>query len=1304
MQVLRRLARIWTVLLAVVLLTLGVGLLLRWLAPRALGVPAPALLQSTPADGAVGVLPRHELVLRFHGPMNRATTEAALRLDPPTPGHLHWSDDAQTLRFVPTTALLPATDYTLLVSAEAQGRWWQPLAEPLRINFRTAALPAVVTALPQGLAVPLDSAMAVIFSQPMVAAAQLEQPFDLHYLQIEPPLDVAARWVDPSTLVIEPQTPLHAATHYTATISADLADLRGVDLGQPFMWRWSTAWPEILDLSPAEAERWVGPHQPWLLSLSAPLDLDCLRAALRLDPPTEYTLSSTQIAATQVVTITPTLHWAYGQDYQVALQPSDPALADPPPLSWRLRVAPEPGLIAFFPGQGQALAQGQEVRLIFRTPMEAAGVQAGLRLDPPVDDLRVQVRETEVRLQASLLPSTAYTLTLTPDLRDRLGESLGITRTVQLHTAPAEPLLRIPAAQGHLLVLPLGEQVQLEVEHINLAQLDLSLYPLDLPTLVRAINLEPDQWRDFAPERYGQTLLRRWQVALRDSPDQLVPSQVRLELADTSALPQGIYYLRVRSPAGPQLDLLVQVSNLSLSMREHGAQMLVWATQRTAGEPVADLPLLLYADDALLARGQTDADGVWRVPVVRDADLATSYLVLADGDQPALVQREVVPPDLPPRLLLFLDQPSYQPGDSLEVDGFVRVPRADGAFSLPTQDLECHMQLEQPADQPLVQAACRVEQGIVRGTLAIPPAQEPGRMQLRVTLGEVVAHVPFDLLAPTEALDLHLDAALPPAPPQVRLNLRSRVLAVHERPQLELFSLDGAGRPLPDQPLKVAVYRTTSNNPAPLLVRSLRTDAQGRADLQLVQLQAGHYRVVASLGEVQATAPLWVTRDGYSGWENPPAQVALVTDRDHYQPGDVARILITAPVRSGFLLLTSANGSLGDHQVRELRAGQILDLEITPQMAPMLNLAALLAVGETRLAGASTIWVDAVQDVPDLGLSAASDPYAPGATATLTMTNPLVSEVLVTLSPADTPDLVTQFAAWHAATPADGVLVGGMGYLVPLSAGGAGDAERQLRIPLPNQRGEWRVRLYAALPNGQIVTDAITVTTQQPLDLVLHAPPALRLGDQAEVTLWLHNTSPISQQVDVRLLVLGGELEGDTPALHTITLEPSTRQVLVWRVAPRQAAQVLNLRYSLRGPQIREQISQEIAILPDLPALAADNAGLRLYPVWKDLTTGQPISLDTLPTGQVVALDLTLIALQPLPAGHLAVELPAALRVEAQHLPTGWASGDLNRLSLPLTYPDLAPGVYRVRLVLRVAYAGRFMRTPTGSPMIVSEP
>ncbi|NTV64568.1 MAG: alpha-2-macroglobulin, partial [Oscillochloris sp.] len=718
-----------------------------------------------PGDGATGVLPQSVLVLEFSEAMNRAATQAAIELTPATTGSFQWSVDARQLTFTPDSTLSPDTDYTLRLGTGALSRWWHPLDTPYEIRFHTAPLPAVIAALPNGNDTPLDGALAVIFNQPMVAPEALNQPVTLPQLQIEPSAAVQLHWLDQMTLLVRPAHPWRAATHYTATISPDLSDLHGATLGQPFSWHWSTAWPSPLARTSVAATRRVGAHQPLVLTLSAPLDERLLRTALRTDPPAAVEISTAQISTTQVVTLTPQLGWEYDRTYQVWLQTDDPHLTPAPDLAWRFQVEPQPSLIAFFPGQDQSLAAEQEVRLIFSTPMDESALRDGLRIDPPVGELGLRVHETEVRLQPDLQPSQAYTITIAASTRDRSGEPLGISETLRLRAAAGEPTLRAPAARSNVISVPANQTVRILLERINLSQLDLSLYQLDTPTAVRAMGLAADEWASFNPERYGQHLTRSWQLRLNDPRDTPTKSLIPVEINTDEALPTGFYYLRVRAHEGPQADLLLQVSQLHLTLSQNDSQVLVWATDQTNGRPIADVPLMLYAGEVLVAHGQTDAAGVWKQALQRP-DAAGQYLVIADGADPALVrgdwQTSPAEPN-PPRYhtLLFLSRPSYLPGESVQLSGFVRVQSGDQRLALPAADTNCRMRLESDhAAKPSVSTSCTIlSTGIVSGSLPLASSQPPGDYRLLVQVGDSNSTLALRVTSAEATAELHVSEA-----------------------------------------------------------------------------------------------------------------------------------------------------------------------------------------------------------------------------------------------------------------------------------------------------------------------------------------------------------------------------------------------------------------------------------------------------------------------------------------------------------------------------------------------------------------
>lgn len=1311
MPLLRRLARIWFFGLAITVATLALGLLTRFLAPYAPWNDAPVLAATTPNNGAVDVLPRSMITLTFSRPMNRGATIDALRIDPPTAGRFGWSDDGRTLSFQPERAFSPAISYTLSLGPGAMSRWWRPIDSRAQISFSTATLPSVVTALPDGSGVARDGSIAVIFSQPMVSAATLGQPVNLSTLKIDPPVELTARWETPNTLLLRPTAMLAAAQRYTVTVGSALADLRGVELGAPYSWSFTTAWPAVIDLQPADGARWVSPHQPLTLRLDAPLPSTLIERALQLDPPVDGTVESAIIGATQLITFTPQLGWEHGSTYVAKLvAPPGSDLADPPVTPWRFNVEPPPGLVAFFPGQGQLLPPGQAVRLIFATPMDADSLRAGLRIEPSVADPSISVDETEVRLLPELQASTTYTITIAAATRDRSGEPLGAETTVQLRTTAAAPALRVPAAAQRPLISVPVNQTTIEFERTNLDTLNLEIYKLDAPTLLRALNLTKDEWDSFNPERYGQSLGRRWQLNLPGIANQPTRTPINVALVEGQPLDPGAYYLRATSPQGPRSDLLLLVTSVNLILRQSDSQILVWATDASSGAPLADLPLALYAADALITRGRTDASGVWALPVQRQPD-DPPYLVLAEGSAPAVVsgaQLAGLDQSSEPRQrsLLFLDRLSYSPGDQVRVGGLTRRQAADGSLTLPT-NTACQLKLQEvegPAPPAPQQPGCQVDPatGIVSATLQLSPRQLPGHYELQVEVSDEMVSLPLEVIGPQSdtrvefqpgdssiAVQLERDG-LPlagtmvswtmrlqpqPAPvvegfhfatpaaeshilsgsglsdsngrldiaislpagmssalryqidatigaegsaqtqagghglvggsrPYIGIRLPSRFVRDNQRGIVELIAVDSRGQPVAGVPITVHLYRPgkpTGQGTTPLLSRNATSNAQGRADIEIVQLNPGAYDVEAGSGGLTTRQALWVSSSRFTGWQNPPGQVSVIAERSVYRPGDVVQLLVTSPYAEANLLLTIEHGSLHDSLVRSLRAGQPITFTITPDMIPGVNVGATLAAGAERRVGSASLLVQDDQPAPNVSLSSEHNTYPPGATAALTITSDpglIISDTLLTITPVDaepmTPSTLKRLMpgpppAMTVAGISDlepgiksqsaELTIGASGYLThPLDRAG-GNGQWISRVTLPDRPGSWWVTMYAATRAEQIAVASTLISTSVPLELTPIVPSLLRPSDRAKAELRVHNTTALTQELQIRLQAAGADIDVQTPTERRLQLAPGATQQLTWTFSPRPGVQVVSLRIS-SGSSVP-------IIVRDLPVVAS---------------------------------------------------------------------------------------------------------------------
>jgi alpha-2-macroglobulin len=1431
MRILRPFGRVWTILLGITVLGLFLGLAMRMLLPAAPWISRPTLIALSPAPGEADVVPRSSISLRFSLPMNRRSVEQALLIDPPTQGTLTWNDEATELTFRPTVSLTPAMTYTITLGPAALGRWWQPLAPTPPGRFRTAPLPSVVSTLPEGTAVATTAPLALVFSQTMVDQQALSQPASLP-LVINPPLPVAANWLDERTVLLQPLEPMRPATTYSARLAASLTDARGIALEQPVSWGWTTAWPALLARSPDNEARQVGPRTALTMTLAAPVELDKLRAALSITPAVAGELSaSTTISGTQVITFTPTVGWQPNQSYSVALASSAQ------PTVWRFTTSPDPGIVSLFPGQGQILPRGQALRLRFSTPMDLASLQTNLQIEPSVDPFALEVNDAEVRLMPDLAPSSTYTLTIGPQARDRNGTALGTAYTLTLRTATAPANLEIAAAIDRVVSLPISRTASLTVTYTNLAALDMALYRLDEATLVRVLNFGASEWGDFRPERYGLQLQQQWRVALATPTDQQLQATVPISQSDGNPLAAGAYYLRARTSEGPRADLVVLVQPLLLGLITNNQNVLVWVVDR-AGQPVANQQVTIYNSNGAIALGSTDSSGLYRARVASSVNPA-NLLAVASDTIGVVRQGWLAAPPAPdsPELASFLfpERHTYRAGETVLLHGFARRQNSNGSISFPAGSSPCRLQLQplasnssaRPATRginaselaiPAAQVGdCMINNrtGVISASISLPASLAPGSYLLRSTIDDSVneqllqvapaepvadlalvgeldsqGNVLLDIqragepltsapvrwqlhLLPTTtspfptgyviserapyprlsssgtaqtnqtgqitiplpqvltrtltyALDLvveepggetgflSLHGQLDGQAPWLGLRLPQRALTSADLPRIELLARDGDGAPRPDTTISVALYRGTTISGSPALERRARTDDQGLASLELVQLTPGEYQVVARLEGIEVRDRLVVTRAAFTGWNNPPQQISVVPDRASYQVGDIAQLVVTSPTISGTGLLSISTGRETTSSVVTIEAGALLTVTITPEMAPAARVGLLLAANNGLLGGGALLPVEAPPPALLGSLVAEQTSLPAGASLPITFTAVTTSQVLIAISSAEDPlaqiDLAAQLQAGYS--PDQHLARSRLAGELPLPSGQPTMPAMALaeaptivlppqnvpagqplvvELPLPERTGRWRVIAYATAETNRFLAASVEITTTPTISAQLLLPTRLHQGDRAIVTLDLRNPGSELQNVVVQLNSIGAQIAFSTPARRQRSLAGGQQERLAWEISAGSAT-TATLALTLEAGPEQQVFTSTLAIL-DAPAAPSTSPlpGVALQQSYHDPTNGRLLDPATIQVGSLINIRATLVTAQPLGELELQLALPGALRlVRLLPEPAFDAEGEPETGMISYRATELVAGMYQVSYLARVIASGDY--------------
>ncbi|HEY0072283.1 MAG TPA: Ig-like domain-containing protein [Chloroflexia bacterium] len=129
-------------------------------------VAVPNPVHMLPAAGSADVPTASLLQMRFDQPMDRASVEGALSIDPPLAGTFQWTADNE-VSFVPSQpGLLRGVSYTAVLSHSARSMSGTPIEKPLEWSFNTTK-PHMVISPGHGSMLPLTGTLSLVFDAPM---------------------------------------------------------------------------------------------------------------------------------------------------------------------------------------------------------------------------------------------------------------------------------------------------------------------------------------------------------------------------------------------------------------------------------------------------------------------------------------------------------------------------------------------------------------------------------------------------------------------------------------------------------------------------------------------------------------------------------------------------------------------------------------------------------------------------------------------------------------------------------------------------------------------------------------------------------------------------------------------------------------------------------------------------------------------------------------------------------------------------------------------------------------------------------
>jgi len=651
----------------------------------------PALIETDPPLNSV-IGHQSPITFYFDQAMNESSVDSALSGLPE--GTFTWSDEA-TLIFTPTQPYSASTKLNVVIANSVQSASGFGISEPIQISFTVADYLRGTNLLPKANTtdVNVDAAIAISFNQPVVAlgtdSSSLPPAFN-----IQPSVLGHGEWINTSTYVFYPQTPMQGGTEYAVSVNDTLRSVTGVGLdgSVPNAWKFVTSRPRIVSLEPS-SEGPIPLDPEIKLTFNQPMDEKSVQSNFQFNGtngPVKGAFAWNENDT--VLTFKPETLLARNIGYILNLGAASksqgvPGVALESDYGAVLRTYDNFAVT-------ETTSNYSSATFTFNSPLIHGDYKDSVQVVPALDNLQVDVDADNLHLYiyGDFNPGINYAIELAAQIKDQWGQSLGNSFVLNYQTPPLPPSLNVQSF-GSTTIFVRPDEPVLYADAVNIQNADVSVSLLDLQdffTLQNSYELQ----QAYVPTNKS-TYLQKFDLPSGQS------QEVKLNLTQkNNQLLPGLYYVSTSSPQNASILKsinFVASSHINLIFKLGATEALVWAVDLPSQTPISNAPITIY-DDAgnVMASGTTDADGLWQGAVGEHDERLFAMLGLPGDENFGLAvsnwssgleawnfgyAQRVQKPHT--EIYMYTDRPIYRPGQIIYYRGVVR-QAFNGRYELPT--------------------------------------------------------------------------------------------------------------------------------------------------------------------------------------------------------------------------------------------------------------------------------------------------------------------------------------------------------------------------------------------------------------------------------------------------------------------------------------------------------------------------------------------------------------------------------------------------------------------------------------------
>ena len=561
--------------------------------------------------------------------------------------------------------------------------------------------------MPEG-EVPLAPELSITFSQPMVAVTSQDDAAAVQPVVLAPQPKGTWRWIGTRTIVFDPEIRFPQATTYTVTVPAGTKSATGETLAAAKTFTFETPPAKLIASFPES-----GPQQldvPIFLLFDQKVDPKAVLAKLRVK--VNGTARTTRLVTDAEIEKSHDLKRMVAAakadektDRWVALRTKEKLPADAQidvelpegmPSAEGPNKSKTPHKLTFRTYPPFKVVEGEcgwggnagcrprtPLRIELNNPLDVEAFDPSqVKVSPPIADVQIVPSGAQIMISGSKQPRTAYSVTVSAELKDQFGQKLGADdkRTFLV----GDPDTEFYGPSDMVVLDPMAKGRTLDFFTSSYKALKVRLYKVTPADYAKYVEYMQNRWRKDKPPVLPGTKVFDNLVPVKPGTALLTETNLDLSAAlDANGFGHVIAIVQPSpwndpSPP-PELISWVQATRLGIDGHVDGEALTAYASELDSGKPAGNVQLQLQPYGT---KATTDATGLATIPLVPSRD-GTQYLLATRGPDTAFLTESNAnystgswARNTPrPRQLVehvLDDRELYRPGEDVGIKGWLR--------------------------------------------------------------------------------------------------------------------------------------------------------------------------------------------------------------------------------------------------------------------------------------------------------------------------------------------------------------------------------------------------------------------------------------------------------------------------------------------------------------------------------------------------------------------------------------------------------------------------------------------------------